>query len=123
MPGAVLDAAFSTRYTLVLSTPILDEAARSLAKPKLRRRHGHVEDQIDRYISRLRIMADVVRDPPPIPPTCRDPDDDHVLAAALAARADAIVSGDRDLLVLETFSDIAVLTPRAFLERLDSEKR
>jgi uncharacterized protein len=51
-------------------------------------------------------------------PTCRDPDDDWVLATAVAGEAEAIVTGDDDLLVLRGFRGIAILTPREFLERL-----
>jgi putative PIN family toxin of toxin-antitoxin system len=53
-------------------------------------------------------------------PVCRDPDDDLVLATAVAAGADAIVTGDDDLLVLRTYRGIAIVSPRAFLERLDA---
>jgi putative PIN family toxin of toxin-antitoxin system len=51
-------------------------------------------------------------------PICRDPDDDWVLAIAIAGHADAIVTGDGDLLVLGTFQGLAILSPRQFLERL-----
>ena len=50
---------------------------------------------------------------------CRDPDDDVVLATAKAAQADCILTGDRDLLVLERFEGIAILSPRAFVEAMD----
>lgn len=50
--------------------------------------------------------------PAPIPPTVLDdPDDDHVLACALASNAELIVSGDRDLLSLKTFRSIPIVTP------------
>lgn len=39
----------------------------------------------------------------------RDPDDDHVLACALAAQADLIVSGDRDLLDLGEYQGIRIV--------------
>lgn len=42
-------------------------------------------------------------------PVSRDPDDDHVLAAALGAEAQLIVSGDKDLLVIGTFNSIPIL--------------
>ena len=56
----------------------------------------------------------------PVPlakPVCRDPDDDWMLATAVAGRADVIVTGDRDLLSLKTFANIAVLSPRQFVAR------
>jgi putative PIN family toxin of toxin-antitoxin system len=48
---------------------------------------------------------------------CRDPDDDWVLATAVAGDADAIVSGDADLLNLSSYSGIEILSPRQFLTR------
>lgn len=48
---------------------------------------------------------------------CRDPDDDWVLATALAGEADAIVSGDADLLTLDSYSGIGMLSPRQFVSR------
>lgn len=50
---------------------------------------------------------------------CRDKDDDVALATALAAKADMIVTGDQDLLVLKKFRRIEILSPRQFLERWD----
>ena len=46
---------------------------------------------------------------------CRDPDDDKILEIAVAGIADCIVSGDKDLLVLDPFRGIPILTPAAFL--------
>jgi len=43
---------------------------------------------------------------------CRDPRDDKFLEIAVHGRADAIVTGDQDLLVLHPFRGIAILTPR-----------
>jgi len=50
------------------------------------------------------------------PPVCRDPEDDWVLATALAGQAKAIVSGDTDLLVLRRHRGVRILSPRKFLE-------
>ena len=50
---------------------------------------------------------------------CRDKSDDIVLATALAGKADVIVTGDEDLLVLKKFRGIEILLPRQFLEFLD----
>ena len=48
---------------------------------------------------------------------CRDPDDDWVLATALAGEAEVIVTGDADLLTLVAYSGTDVLSPRQFLTR------
>jgi putative PIN family toxin of toxin-antitoxin system len=53
-------------------------------------------------------------------PVCRDRDDDLVLATAVASGADFIVTGDDDLLVLGSYEGVAIVSPRRFLERLDS---
>lgn len=45
---------------------------------------------------------------------CRDPDDDSVLACAVAAAADYLVSGDKDLLVLDSCRGVRIIAPRAF---------
>jgi predicted nucleic acid-binding protein len=52
-----------------------------------------------------------------------DPADERVLACALDAGADLIVSDDRHLLDLDSFQGIPILTARAFLERLEEEER
>ena len=49
---------------------------------------------------------------------CRDPKDDKFLEAALAMQTDCIVSGDFDLLNLNSFEDIPILRPAEFLARL-----
>jgi putative PIN family toxin of toxin-antitoxin system len=55
---------------------------------------------------------------PEIDPICRDPDDDHVIANALAVNADFIVTGDKDPLALNQYQSIRILTAWAFLTEL-----
>lgn len=49
---------------------------------------------------------------------CRDPKDNMLLEAASAARADYLVSGDKDLLTLGSFGQTHIVTPREFLRLL-----
>jgi uncharacterized protein len=51
-----------------------------------------------------------------------DPDDDHVLAAAITAEADSIVSGDRHLLALGTHKGIRVFSPAEALRSILTER-
>jgi putative PIN family toxin of toxin-antitoxin system len=48
---------------------------------------------------------------------CRDPKDDAVLETALVAKADLLIAGDKDLLILESFRGTAIVTPAAYLFR------
>ena len=46
----------------------------------------------------------------------RDPDDDHILAAAFEAGCEMIITGDKDLLVLLQYQNIPIITPREFFD-------
>jgi putative PIN family toxin of toxin-antitoxin system len=65
----------------------------------------------------LELVAEVV-EPREIPDVCRDPDDNHVLAAANTGGAELFVTGDRDLLVLKAFEDIEIVEPAQALQKL-----
>jgi len=63
-------------------------------------------------------LATVVQPAQIAPVVLRDPDDDAVIACAVAAVADSIVSGDRDLLVLNRYQDIEIVMVADFLARI-----
>lgn len=70
----------------------------------------------------LRTRAQIVAADPPPEPVSRDPDDDLVLVAAVAAKAECLIIGDDDLLVLGEHAGITIIRPRDFwdLEGRDS---
>jgi putative PIN family toxin of toxin-antitoxin system len=92
------------------------EAARALRYPKIRRRlpPGFVPEE---WIEDLAVAAVLVADGPG-PGICRDPADEIYLAAAVAAGAGFLVTGDDDLLALREHGGVAVVAPRRFLEIL-----
>ncbi len=61
-------------------------------------------------------------EPAEISPTSIDPDDDPVLACALAAAADLIVSGDAHLLNLKQFHGIQIVRPREASARIGTSR-
>lgn len=53
----------------------------------------------------------------------RDKDDDHILAAALFSHVDCIITGDKDLLVLEQCNDIPIILPADFWKKEQNSRR
>ena len=64
--------------------------------------------------ARLLERQSIIVEPKRIEHVCRDPFDDYILAAALAGRAAYIVTEDKDLLVLENYRGIKILTLTEF---------
>jgi len=108
------DALLDERIEVVGCPVLLGEVASVLGRDRLRRYLSI--DEARRFVADLAAVMSLVADPPPPhPAVCRDPDDDYLVALARAARVDALVTGDRDLLVLEDIG-VAVITPRSLVE-------
>jgi putative PIN family toxin of toxin-antitoxin system len=118
VPGRVLTLAVEQgAYALHFSPIILEELRRSLRNPRLRNAYPYSDEKIDAWCAALHEIGSVILRPlPDIGGACRDPDDDHVIAAALAVQADTIVTGDKDLLDMGAYQSIRILTARAFLD-------
>lgn len=118
-PHALLETASARRDLILHSSPkLLAELADVLARKKfgaaLAAGGKTPEQLLSRYIS----VVHVVR-PESVPAAVlSDPDDDHVLACALAAQADLIVSGDNDLLALKEYQGIPIVTAAEALRRV-----
>ena len=100
-------------HTLITSEPLLQEL-RTISRAKF------AVDPVELpLLAQLNEEAEIVTPAELRGGVCRDEDDDVVLATALAGKAEVIVTGDEDLLVLKKFRGIEILSPRKFLERLD----
>ena len=82
--------------------------------------------KLDKYVPRWKREALLLRLAPvmdlvqvsQVIRACRDPHDDAILEAAVNGRADAIVTGDKDLLVLHPFAGVDIVTPADYLARV-----
>jgi putative PIN family toxin of toxin-antitoxin system len=72
-------------------------------------------EDIKTFLAQIWELALLISDPPRIR-ACRDPRDDKFLELAVHGRADAIITGDQDLLELNPFRGIAILTPKDYLD-------
>lgn len=114
-PHAVLEHVRSGKLTMISSPVLLDELAEVITRPKFDAILARINSTREDALFEIQQLAEVL-DPPPLPqPVCRDPDDDHVLALALAAKVDMIITGDEDLLVLQQFNAIPIASPASAL--------
>ncbi|MAS32637.1 MAG: putative toxin-antitoxin system toxin component, PIN family [Anaerolineaceae bacterium] len=99
---------------LAQSLATMDELRQVLERPKFDK-YVTREERI-RFFTALTRTARLVETDVTIT-ACRDPKDNKFLELAVSAQAQAIVSGDDDLLTLHPFQSIPILTPRAFLDQ------
>ena len=111
VPRQAFDRAIERGRSLISAATVaeLDEVLR---RPRL-----------DKYVAeekRLEFLAALIREAELIDVTevvtdCRDPKDNKFLEVAVSGKADRIITGDEDLLVLHPYRGVSILTPRAFL--------
>jgi len=105
------------RYLLITSTAIVEEVVEVLSRADL------LGSKAIRTIDADQMIA-LLRQAPLVAPTvtvtvCRDPDDNKFLEAALAARADYLITGDKDLRALDGYEGLKIRFPTEFLEELE----
>jgi len=105
-PHALLTQVRDGALGLVSSPALLAELEEVIGRVKFDAILVRSATSRERSLAELRQLAEVIEPPPLAVPVCRDPDDDAVLALALAAQADLIVSGDDDLLALKNYQRI-----------------
>ena len=122
VPGRLITMAGERDIRLFSSSVLLGELAQTLAKPKLARAVAATGLFIPEILASVRHLVTFVRVAPLAGPVSRDPDDDRVLACAVAARADLIVSGDADLLVLGSYGGMPIVKPAHAMAIVEASK-
>jgi putative PIN family toxin of toxin-antitoxin system len=118
--ATVLVATRQARFTLCLSREIVTETTTRLIRklPRLAPKYTYTESDVARFARDLAETAAFVTDLPELDAVPLDPDDNIIIATAVAARADLLVTGDRHLLDLGTHDAIRIVDPRRFLDEL-----
>lgn len=111
IPRRAFDKALD-QDTILISTPVLLEFAEVLAREKL--------DKYLREEERMRFLIAFLKETELIEirervSDCRDENDNKFLELALSGKADCIISGDDDLLVLNPYRGVSIINPRDFL--------
>jgi putative PIN family toxin of toxin-antitoxin system len=100
--------------TVLISVPVLLELAEVFSRPKFDKYVTH--DERMRFLVGFLKVAEMVEINETIT-ICRDPKDDKLLELAISGNAGFMVTGDKDLLVLNPFQRIEIITPREFLDK------
>jgi putative PIN family toxin of toxin-antitoxin system len=112
-----------SRYELFLCDGILEEMARVLVSDDRKRlRYSYSESDVVEYCQELSRLGTMVDNLPDVRGVVRDPNDDMIIACAIAAGADYIVTRDKDLLSLGEYEGIGTIKPEAFLHLLRGER-
>lgn len=99
---------------LITSEEILAQAREVALRPRIRNKYALNETQVDAALKAVREMATVISDVPEVNVVEDDPDDDLIVACAVASQADYIVSYDPHLTEITEYKGIEILTPQDF---------
>ncbi len=112
----LVDAVLDNDIDILMSEATFTELVSRLDRPKFDRYRE--PEAWNLFLSELVELALWLEDAGSATGISRDPDDDKFLALAAIGQADAIISGDRDLLELVTYEGIPILTPAQFMQRV-----
>jgi putative PIN family toxin of toxin-antitoxin system len=115
--GELLRFVREGKIQLHLSADIIAEVLLTLTRnPRAQVNYRYTPPMAEEFCSDLLDIADVVQAPAPTPGAVpRDPDDDKIIACAVAAGAQYLVSRDRDLLSLASYAGVSIIAPEEFL--------
>ncbi len=120
-PRRVLEAAQDGVIDLFTSHDLLSELDEVLSRDKFRQRLEAVNSSVSEILDQYEALAELIEVREIQPVVLRDPDDDAVIACAVFAECELIVSGDKDLLDLKEYGSIRILTAAEFLRELGLE--
>jgi putative PIN family toxin of toxin-antitoxin system len=119
-PRKALDMVRRGDASIMVSEIILAELHRVLSKRKFAQRFTMLNITVEDFINDYRALVTIVEPAELLAPVCDDPDDDAILACALGGQADAIVSGDDDLLRIGIYNSIPIWNVNHFLAYLEN---
>jgi len=118
-PGRILDAWLEQRFLLVTSETIIAELRRVTSEPRLARRYGLTQGEVERLLAELPYLAIITPGSVEVQGVARHAEDDKLLACAVEGGAGYLVTGDNHLLSLGAFEGVTIVSPGDFEKLLD----
>jgi putative PIN family toxin of toxin-antitoxin system len=122
-PHRLIHAAEVGELAPATTPAIMDEVREALGRPKFVMRMNDLNTSVGELMESLLSIVEIVPDTWIERVIEHDPEDDKILACALASRAQWIVSGDEHLLRLKRYRNIPIRTPKAFWDRWSKARR
>ena len=111
----ILQAWRAGKIEVAMSPPMVEEVRRVLRYPRLRRRHGLTDAEIDQLVQSLWAVAYVVPGNLVVQVVSEDPSDDIYIACAIESGATFLISGDQHLRRIGEYKGIRILSPQEFV--------
>lgn len=119
VPAQILKVWRANSFALFTSPAIRAELVRIASLDRIRRRYGVTDQQVTNLLGLLEAFATAVEATENVTDApLRDPQDFVILATAIDAQAQVLVTSDLDLLVLGSYRGVSIVTPRQFLRDL-----
>lgn len=119
----VIEKAENKEIKLFISSELLEELEGVLKREKFCKRLEGKEYTIDKAVSKIALIATLIKPTHKINVIKEDPEDNRVLECAVSARVDVIISGDSHLLELKDYSGVDIITASDFIKQTVSTKK
>lgn len=124
-PNKIIQAWKKDIFILLISQQLMSEFEDVISRKKFLNYHAAFKERGEELIASLKAAAETVEPLPvkKLPVHSRDSKDDYLLATALGGKADYLITGDEDLLVLNgnpALGKLKIITAKQFLQQLDS---
>jgi putative PIN family toxin of toxin-antitoxin system len=118
-PGEVVRRWQRRTFEVVVSEHLIAEVLGTLREAYFRRQVSSAQSSRAAALLRFRAIPTAII--AEVHGVATHPEDDLILATAVSAKADYLVTGDTKLLGLESYEGVRIVSPRAFLDRLESQ--
>ena len=116
--GQVLDAVRAGHFVLIVSSAIVDEVTRTLNRDRIRQRYRLTAHEVSATRRLLENSAELTELTFTVQGVATHPEDDLILATAVSGQADYLETWDAQLLKLNAYEGVTIVSPRDFLDRL-----
>ena len=112
-PRKIVDLWKSGQVTICLSKPIIDEYVEVLQRLGLQNER-ELGELLNLFARGLHVLFSA--NTPELHLVKEDPDDDKFIECAVALKADFVISGDKNLIAIQDYMSIRIVTPKEFLD-------